>query len=683
MPIDSSSTSLLTSVINSHGQAQPIWSTRSIDWPPLNSKIPMSVFVKFYKAARHATITTAKQRATNTSSTTVGSGTANNINAARSSALLQGSGATSTSLENDSDRSDVDNNNNNYFTGLMNRVLNPTNNPTSSSSSGGTSNTNGGEDSIDLMIQAMEQKTNMSHPNQQPSSSSSFVSIRSPRPKCVAAANGWIVAVVDIPVQLPNTSSSNSSGSNNNTSTVPPPPLRLLNRWNVRRGTSSSTNAATNFNTATSHNNNATSNSTTSSHHHAMMDQWMVVPAPLPQLRLSSSPTPVQRHYQRNQVDSFYGRIVHVFVDPTGSHTLLSSSNGELYYAHYSSMIHPSVLTSSSSQSQQAQQANLPKVATKLKGFGLDPQQIPSYCNISGVSASSTAFRSKSMNSTNTSTVQQIQLGLTPHSYITAVAWDKERGTEGSTKIILFGTNIGEIYEYGLTINHTTSSGAGANTTNPNYNSSNTNTNNNSTNFAYDDTASTIPKQPVLLHALVPNDPNGNADGSEIGAAVTGLYFERLRTGLMVMVSTSGRQKRTRLYSFYSPHSSSFRMVMADQQHMNLQELPGSMDYADLQYCHDHFAMRTQTGIYYGTMDRSMSGPSMMSGSRSSMIIDSGIVPYTSAYQNDTTSSSSSIPVALAVTPHHIVTLTEQSEIHFLNRVSQTIIQSISPSSHP
>jgi hypothetical protein len=214
-------------------------------------------------------------------------------------------------------------------------------------------------------------------------------------------------------------------------------------------------------------------------------------------------------------------------------------------------------------------------------------------------------------------------MGLSTGAYITSVAWDRERGTEGSTKKVLLGTNTGEIYEYSLV--------------SPNSNATED----------QDDTLS----QPMLLHKL-------NSD-----AAVTGLAFERLRTGLLVMCSTSGRNKRTRFYTFYSAHSSSFRMVLADEAHASLVELPGSVDYADLRICNDHICMRTATGIYFGTIDRAQSGPAFAGGS---MIVDSGILPY---------DEKSSMPISVALTPHHIITLSENNEVRFINRVAQKVIQ--------
>lgn len=320
------------------------------------------------------------------------------------------------------------------------------------------------------------------------------------------------------------------------------PTLRLVSRWNVRRMSG--------------------------------VDHWMALPPPVPRVG--------------------DGRVMHVFVDPTGCHTLISARNGEAYY-HHSSI----------------------RTMQKLAGFGRNADgSWPK--DLTAVSATS-----QSTNAASTSGAPAIQTGMSKGSYVTAVAWDRERGTEGSTKKILLGTNTGEIYEYTLV------------------------SPNSSTSEDQEDTLS----QPVLLHQL-------NSD-----AAVTGLAFERLRTGLMVMCCTSGRNKRTRFYTFYSAHSSSFRMVMADEAHASLVELPGSVEYADLRICNDHICMRTATGIYYGTIDRAQSGPAFAGGS---MIMDSGILAY---------DEKGAIPVSLALTPHHIITLSENNEVRFLNRVAQKVIQ--------
>jgi len=298
------------------------------------------------------------------------------------------------------------------------------------------------------------------------------------------------------------------------------------------------------------------------------------------------------------------GRILHVFVDPTASHTFLSAANGEAYYIH-------------SSQRQ----------AIKLPGFGVGADgNLPK--DLTGIPATAVAHRRDEASQSS------VQAGLTTSSYITAIAWDKERGTEGSSKKILLGTSAGEIYEYSLV----------------------------SPNSEDKEDKSSI--QPVLLHKLYTD----TGDPSEVGASVTGIYFERLRTGLLVLCATSGRHKRTRFYTFYSAHSSSFRMVMADQQHASLMELPGSVDFADLRLCNDHFGLRSQTGIYYGTIDRTLSGPAMSGGS--SMIVDSGILAYDAGK-----GGSISVPVSLALTPHHLITLSESNEVRFINRVAQKAIQ--------
>lgn len=339
--------------------------------------------------------------------------------------------------------------------------------------------------------------------------------LRAPRSGCASSANGWIVGAVECADH----------------------PLRLLSRWNVRRG--------------------------------GLADHWMALPPPV----------------------SGDGRLTAVLCDPTASHVLICAANGEAYYSHSSH-----------------------KQVVKLHGFG--PAADGAAVEASGITAASVARRKKD-------DVKTVQTGLTPGSSVTAVAWDKERGTEGSTKAILLGTSAGEIYEYALT-------------------------------SPSSEDADKELAPPTLLHKLYAED--------ETPAAVTGLYMERLRTGVLVLVSTSGRHKRTRFYTFYSPNSSSLAMVFADQQHMSLTELPGSVDFADLRLCGDHFGLRTSEGIYYGKIDRALSGPKV--AGPTTMVVDAGILPYDGP-----------MPVSLAITPHHLITLSESNEVRFINRVAGRVIQ--------
>ncbi|KAL3923949.1 MAG: hypothetical protein SGILL_001345 [Bacillariaceae sp.] len=336
------------------------------------------------------------------------------------------------------------------------------------------------------------------------------------------------------------------------------PPLRLVSRWNVRRMSG--------------------------------IDQWMALPPP---------------------VGGGDGRIMHVFVDPTGTHCLISARNGEAYYLHSSL-----------------------RTVQKLDGFGRKADGSWSK-ELNGISATSQARASSS--------TIPLQNGISAGSYVTCVAWDREKGTEGTTKKILLGTSAGEIYEFLLaSSNNTTTTTAASTSTTPTSVGI-------SPKKTKDDAEDKI-TQPVLLHQLQSEAP------------VTGLIFERLRTGLLVLCATSGRNKRTRFYTFYSAHSSSFRMVLADEAHASLVELPGSIENADLRMCNDNVAMRTETGIYYGTIDRAQSGPAFAGGS---MIVDSGILPY----------DKQGIPVSVALTPHHIITLSESNEVRFINRVAQKVIQ--------
>lgn len=433
---------------------------------------------------------------------------------------------------------------------------------------------------------ANENNTNKgdnSIPNSASSSSASMRSLRPPRSGCVATANSWMVAALECSgvgvgsltgsgVNSPSMNGNNSS-TTSNTDT-----LRLVSRWNIRRMSGGG------------------------------HDRWMILPPPV----------------SGGDQD---GRIMHVFVDPTGTHTLLSARNGEAYYHHSCS-----------------------RVIQKLDGFGRNADgTFASKEKLNGISASSQQQANinsgKNRNQIKNNFALPIQMGLSAGSYVTAVAWDRERGTEGTSRKILLGTSAGEVYEYMLVspneiaaMTITGTSGTSASSTNDD-----------------PEEISLLTKHPILLHQL------------RSDAAVTGLIFERLRTGLLVLCCTSGRKKRTRFYTFYSAHNSSFRMVMADEAHSSLVELPGSLDCAELKICNDNVCMRTETGIYYGTIDRAQSGPAFAGGS---MIIDSGILPYD--YEKD---HSGSMPISLAVTPHHIITLSEGNEVRFINRVAQKSIQ--------
>jgi Pep3/Vps18/deep orange family len=445
----------------------PIWATRPVEWP--FTKIPLSMLAKLLKSSRVAGQQLGLIYQDGTASTNPDGSSASDggspfkAGVGGGQASTNASGSTGQQPQPASSQGVGDGS---YFSGLMSRVLN---------TSGGATNAATTDDWLEAE-QALSSKSN------------SFQTLRPPR--CVAVANGWIVAIHE--VSLPNNAL-----------------LRFLSRWNVRRGVTSI--------------------------------DWVALPPP-------ATPS---------------AKIKHVFSDPTASHVFISADNGEAYYS--------------------SNRNNL----TRLNGFG----------------------------NADTKVVGNAQVGLTPNSYVTAIAWDKERGTEGSTKTILLGTNLGEIYEYSLTESATPSPG------------------------------------PTLLRQL------GSTN------AITGLSFERLRTGLVVLVSTRTGSQRTRLYSYAAQHSSSnFRFVVQDSN-QNVQELPGTDSIAELILLQDHFALQTQFGIYYGAIDRNL--PAAVSAN---VLVDAGLLRW-----EDILDSS---PIAsLALTPHHLVVLTEAHEVRFINWIAQKVIQ--------
>ncbi|KAL7537508.1 hypothetical protein ACHAXR_008540 [Thalassiosira sp. AJA248-18] len=244
-----------------------------------------------------------------------------------------------------------------------------------------------------------------------------------------------------------------------------------------------------------------------------------------------------------NSNDPNFGRIAHTFVDPTGCHVLLSSKNGEAYYLHSTS-----------------------KKVRKLAGFGPNVDG-----TFSGYRAGMSLGDVVSGNNGNVSggggeTV--VQTGLTPGSYVTAVGWDRDRGTEGSTKRILLGTSNGELYEYVLLSPNAASPGK--------VKSSPFDTKagelGGATMDEYGEGDDPI-DAPVLLRVLLRRlYPSSNSRGGAEGGAVGGILFQRILTGggaagagggssaagghVIVLSLTGGMHRHTRLHTFRSEPSS-------------------------------------------------------------------------------------------------------------------------------
>eukprot|EP00546_Thalassionema_frauenfeldii_P020940 CAMPEP_0178903432 /NCGR_PEP_ID=MMETSP0786-20121207/5151_1 /TAXON_ID=186022 /ORGANISM="Thalassionema frauenfeldii, Strain CCMP 1798" /LENGTH=1234 /DNA_ID=CAMNT_0020574797 /DNA_START=203 /DNA_END=3907 /DNA_ORIENTATION=- len=287
--------------------------------------------------------------------------------------------------------------------------------------------------------------------------------------------------------------------------------------------------------------------------------------------------------------------LAHIFCDPTGCHTVVSAKNGELYYLHSNS-----------------------KSVVALPGCGGGTTT-----STSGVAASAVG-NSKDI----------IQQGLSPNSYVTSIAWDRERGTEGSTKCILLGTNVGEVYEYFLSEELCTGSS--------------------------DDTST----MPTLLHTVVPSP-------------ISGLHFERSGPptvgGLAILVVTTGHHT-TRLYSFFSSGnmenvapsgvgSSFFRTAFGTPQ---LMELPGAVGELNVRL-DSTFGLLTSTGMYYGSLQQG------------DMITQAGFLPYSIGDSDNKSGGNikkgdSNPPLSMALTPHHVIFLYPQ-QVVFINRISQKIIQ--------
>ena len=194
---------------------------------------------------------------------------------------------------------------------------------------------------------------------------------------------------------------------------------------------------------------------------------------------------------------------------------------------------------------------------------------------------------------------------------------------------------------------------------------------------------------PVLLRRL--NSSTAGSGGGDGGGAVGGVFFQRITGGVggiagrsavgkdesssghvIVLASTGGSHRHTRLHTFRSEVGlasltlrSAFSRQAEGAGRGSFIELPGSVDFADLRSCNDCFALRTETGIYYGTMERTGGGG----------VADAGLLPYDITNGKKGATGVIVAPSSIGVTPHHFVTLNTTNEVKFVNRVARKVIQ--------
>jgi hypothetical protein len=409
-----------------------------------------------------------------------------------------------------------------------------------------------------------------------------------PQPKCVSAANGWIIALVECsPPPLSNTTTTAATISNLGgvgggggvmqqqqhpqpqqpmsklglTALIPP--LRLVSRWNVRRGTTTTNITATSF------------------------ESLVVLPPPIRPTIIVSTPTTivaggVSRVDDASDVN--YGQIKHVFVDPTGCHTLLSAKNGEAYYIHSSMKVVMKLNGFGPSCSTTTNTTTNTVTTTTSDNSGNSATSSYNATATGGTAASSSCYGGYKPGGTvneaisgvvNGMSCNTVQVGLTPGSYVTAVGWDREYGTEGSTKRILLGTSMGELYEYILSA----AAAAAATSTTTSVSSAHKRSKSGEVNSVMIDEGSSgsggggnigDPMDcPVLLHRLSnttatttttssthSSSNQARSRGGWDGSAVCGILFQRIMVGdsgsVVVIVSTGGLHCRTRLYTFRS-----------------------------------------------------------------------------------------------------------------------------------
>lgn len=159
--------------------------------------------------------------------------------------------------------------------------------------------------------------------------------------------------------------------------------------------------------------------------------------------------------------------------------------------------------------------------------------------------------------------------------------------------------------------------------------------------------------------------PSSAAGGSPVGGG-----------SMVVLVSTCGLHRHTMLHSFCSepsPTSSALRSAFSRGSKQTVTEVPGSIDIAEVCSCSDgSFAVRTETGIYYGSIDRAIIISSL---ANAGMLAYDSLLTAAGQHQSSGGSALATTPLCIGLTPHHFVTLSSVSEVRFINRVAQKVIQ--------
>ena len=170
--------------------------------------------------------------------------------------------------------------------------------------------------------------------------------------------------------------------------------------------------------------------------------------------------------------------------------------------------------------------------------------------------------------------------------------------------------------------------------------------------------------------------------------------------GVLVLAATSGPGRRTRLHTCRSPQGTAagsagsgsaahppsgppLAFAAAFSQAAGAQtsfvELPGSVPYADLRVCGDGFSVRTETGLYYGTMDpAALAAPGAGGALPTGGTVDAGLLPYDGpgmVVDGPLPPPPPPVPVSTALTPHHFILLGEGNELRFVDRVARRVVQ--------
>lgn len=368
--------------------------------------------------------------------------------------------------------------------------------------------------------------------------------------------------------------------------------------------------------------------------------------------------------------------VISAFMDPTGSHTLLTTS----------------CVSGASSSSSFPASRSIRHLYVPTSSFSSNPSDTSGVVVLTKWEKQLDVGGAKSF-SRKGAAASAGKVHFPQH--VTSVAWDTQYGTEGGAKRILLGTGrYGRVYEASILDSSSASGDASVGVDSRSQLGGGGSESSNTDDYiALVGSLSTgdDPAEFGDFNAeeagdgtrFAPSTPFSPNSAPSPPARVCSIYFTRMSNSIvMVLATTSGKGRRTRFHTHTSAGAGSKAAAQDQPQHQtalggafsptnahtSFVELPGSVDGTMMKMVGDDFAFVSEFGIYHGTIDRGSMDTLAGGGSSAGGVKDSSMLMYDEIQIN-------TIPVGFGLTRYHFIILEASGTVSFVSRISNEVVQ--------